>query len=222
MLQKIKKMLRKYINRQFVQKKRMNDLANLPKTILQERHFSECRLIADRNTLLKKVGTVSCAVELGVNRGEFSQRILETCRPEQLHLVDVWNSKRYHDGLYEGVVGKFKTEIQEGGIIVHRKFSTEAAEDFSDGSINFLYIDTDHTYKTTKEELRRYQDKMAPEGIIAGHDFITGNWVTAFKYGVIDAVYEFCAEYEWAFVFITMDTSESISFALKKLRNSEN
>ena len=72
--------------------------------------------------------------------------------------------------------------------------STDAIGDFEDSTFDWIYIDTDHSYELTYKELRGYAPKVKPDGIIAGHDYSMGNWIDAYRYGVIEAVNEFCVQ----------------------------
>lgn len=49
--------------------------------------------------------------------------------------------------------------------------SAQAAARFDDDSVGLLFIDTDHTYATTRDELDAWLPKMAPGGVICGHDW---------------------------------------------------
>lgn len=155
--------------------------------------------------------------ELGVNQGDFSQEILNISRPAVLHLVDIWGSERFHEGLFNEVQDKFKTEIERQAVRIHRKLSTEAASDFEDEYFDMIYIDTDHSYNTTRDELTAYSTKVKSDGIIAGHDYSMGNWIKAYRYGVIEAVHEFCIKYNWEILYLTADTLESQSFAIRRI-----
>lgn len=95
--------------------------------------------------------------------------------------------------------------------------STEAAQDFEDGYFDWIYIDTDHSYETTRDELELYAPKMKPGGIIAGHDYKIGNWISMYRYGVIEAVHEFCVKHNWELIYLTVEPSESQSFANRKI-----
>jgi hypothetical protein len=53
------------------------------------------------------------------------------------------------------------------------KPSVEAAKDFKDYSLNFVYIDGDHRYESVKEDLIAWYPKVMIGGMISGHDFIT-------------------------------------------------
>ena len=75
--------------------------------------------------------------------------------------------------------------------------------------------DTDHSYAVTREELQAYKGKIKPGGIIAGHDYIQGNWGEILRYGVIEAVHEFCVQEDWELIFQTMEMSNSPSFEIR-------
>ncbi len=49
--------------------------------------------------------------------------------------------------------------------------SFDRAKDFEDGSIDFLFIDANHTYEYVSRDIAAYLPKMKKGGIIAGHDY---------------------------------------------------
>ncbi len=189
----------------------------LPRVRLAEKHMRNCQTVLDRATLLTRLPRWGTVAELGVDRGDFSAQILALAEPRRLHLVDTWGCERYHAGLHEAVQQRFAAELAEGRVQVHRKTSLDAAADFPDGHFDWLYLDTDHSYETTARELRRYAAKVKPNGLIAGHDYTMGNWASGYRYGVIEAVHEFCVEQHWELVFLTVDQTESPSFAIRRL-----
>ena len=111
--------------------------------------------MSEPKKMLQKLGKCVVVAEIGVARGEFSAEILGFTRPDVLHLVDVWNSDRYHEGLFNEVKQKFKESIQSKNVFIHRKLSVEAASDFEDGYFDMIYIDTNHTYETTRDGVTR-------------------------------------------------------------------
>ena len=189
----------------------------LPQVRLSEKHMRNCQLVLDRARLLQRLPHWGTVAELGVDRGDFSAQILATCEPRTLHLVDLWHTDRYHDGLFEQTRQRFAPEIARGQVHIHRKASVDAADDFADGHFDWVYIDTDHSYATTARELRRYAAKVKPDGLIAGHDYVMGNWVSSYRYGVIEAVHEFCVQEHWELAFLTADQTESPSFAIRRI-----
>ena len=159
----------------------------------------------------------SIIAEIGVDHGEFSKKILQICKPQKLHLIDLWGSERYHSGLRKLVEGKFRNEINKGIVEINVGLSTVVVNNFKDNYFDWVYIDTAHSYDVTKSELKKYRKKIKQSGFIAGHDFVIGNWNDRIRYGVIDAVYEFCVKNNWEFIYLTMDYKESISFAIRRI-----
>jgi hypothetical protein len=189
----------------------------IPKFDLLERHLTHVKLLPNRRVLLEYLPKNGIVAELGVNRGEFSLEIMQACKPEVLHLVDAWGSERYHGGLRTVVENTFEKDIAAGRVQIHQGYSTEMASKFPDGFFDWIYIDTDHSYEVTKAELQAYKHKIKSEGIIAGHDYIQGNWGRILRYGVMEAVHEFCVQEDWELVFLTTEMSNSPSFAIRKI-----
>jgi len=167
--------------------------------------------------MLQRIGKRDTVAELGVNQGEFSREILDTTAPAVLHLVDIWGSDRFHDRLLDEVKEKFRDKIESKVVRIHQMLSTDTALEFEDGYFDMIYIDTDHSYATTRDELAAYLPKMKPDGIIAGHDYSMGNWVTGYRYGVIEAVHEFCVAHDWELLYLTAEPLERQSFAIRKI-----
>jgi predicted O-methyltransferase YrrM len=192
-------------------------LDKLPKAKLLKENINNCTLLVDRKELLRNLPKDSIVAEVGVNQGEFSHQILNICKPSKLHLIDAWHSERYHDGLALLVEKKFERYIFDNRVEINRGLSTEIVERFHDGYFDWVYIDTVHDYETTKLELEKYSEKVREGGVIAGHDYSMGNWVKSYKYGVIEALHEFCVNNRWEFIFLTMDFIENQSFAIRKI-----
>ncbi|GAB3219711.1 hypothetical protein GCM10027454_09660 [Algoriphagus aestuariicola] len=165
-------------------------------------------------SLLPKNGVVA---ELGVDYGDFSQKILNINKPSKLHLVDLWHSDRYPEKLFHEVSQRFQPEIKSGKVEINRGLSTEVVKQFPDNYFDWIYIDTVHDFKITRRELDLYLPKVKPRGIISGHDFIVGEIEVPWKYGVIEAVYEFCTLHDWEIIYLTMEMRISPSFALRKI-----
>ena len=197
--------------------RREDAVSQLPKVSLEEQHIANTKYVLNRKALLQRIGKQNAVAELGVDQAEFSREILNITNPTALHLIDTWGCGRYHKGKFNEVTGKFKEELESGKVQIHRKRSTDAAPDFEDGYFDMIYIDTNHSYSTTRAELNSFLPKMKPDGIIAGHDYTMGNWVTSYRYGVIEAVHEFCVQQNWEIIYLTAETLENQSFAIRKI-----
>ncbi|MBL4630525.1 MAG: class I SAM-dependent methyltransferase [Paraglaciecola sp.] len=201
----------------YQQSLREKEVNTIPKIPLLAKHIENCQMITNRKKLLELLPKNGVVAELGVATGCFSSDIVEYNHPKKLHLVDIWGSSRYNEGLLKNIETKFDNKIQSGQVVIHRNLSQQAVQDFQDNYFDWIYIDTTHSYQQTTLELLLYSAKMKSGGIIAGHDYMQGNWSKTFKYGVIEAVHEFCVENNYRFKYLTMDISENQSFAIEKI-----
>ncbi|MCB4379967.1 class I SAM-dependent methyltransferase [Synechococcus sp. MU1644] len=199
------------------EQRRLDKVNSIPVYDLAAKHCENARIVPNRAALLERMPSNGIVAELGADEGEFSATILKLNTPRKLHIVDVWGSDRYNDDKANAVADRFKSQIDENKVQITRKLSTDAVEDFQDGYFDWIYIDSDHGYSVTISELHAYARKIKRGGFIAGHDYTMGNWVKGFKYGVIEAVAEFCVKEDWTIAYLTANYHEGNSFALTRL-----
>ena len=212
----IRRRLLRYARKTLMQELQTNE-AKMNKVQLEPRHMENLRCLPTRTDLLERFPKGGKIVEVGVDNGDFSADILRVTQPSELHLVDSWGSERYHKGKQQAVQDRFAKQTAEGIVQVHVGLSTERAADFKDGSLDVVYIDTDHSYETTRAELSLFGPKVRPGGFLAGHDYIMGNWAGLYRYGGIEAVHEYCHAEDWELVHLTMEQGTSPSFALRRI-----
>ena len=51
-----------------------------------------------------------------------------------------------------------------------RAASVAAADSFADGSLDFVFVDADHSYEAAKADIAALRSKVKPGGIFCGHD----------------------------------------------------
>lgn len=159
-----------------------------------------------RQRLLEQLPRGATGAEVGVWKGDFSERILRVAEPTRLHLIDPWaalddegyDGARYGgklmdgqaemDAIHAGVQKRFERERDAGRVQIHRMTSLEAAERFADGELGFVYIDGNHRYEFVKADLEAYRSKVRPGGLMAGDDYGEEGW---WEDGVTRAVDEF-------------------------------
>jgi len=141
-----------------------------------------------------------CA-EIGVWKGEFSQKILEHLNPKELYLIDPWlyipsyneswyggaeaKSQEDMDKIYYDVTEKFKNNSR---VHILRTYSIKAANLFQK-ELDFVYIDSCHLYEYVKQDLMIWYKKIKNGGFLVGDDYNAPN--TWWKDGVTRAVNEF-------------------------------
>lgn len=212
----IKNYLFSYI-KLFLYEYNKKDSLQIPKFELANINIDRIKMVLDREKLLELLPKHAIIAELGVDEGEFSKKILSICNPKKLHLIDSWGSKRYNEDKYFSVKDLFKEEIDDKIVEINLGLSTEVVDSFENEYFDWVYIDTDHSYKMTFKELELYKTKIKDNGIIAGHDYIIGNWDGMVRYGVVEAVYEFCVKNNFEILYLSMEINDHPSFAIRKI-----
>ncbi len=151
----------------------------------------------NRNFLLEMMPKNSVCAELGVNKGEFSQKILDYVQPEKLHLIDPWHIKP-HNECYEGVCEKFGQQVKSGQVEIHKSKSQLCYDQFPDDYFDWIYVDGSHSYKSVKRDLDLYYSKIKMYGFITGDDY---RFVEKRK-GLRDAVAEIAEKYSMRLIMI--------------------
>lgn len=129
-------------------------------------------------------------VEIGTGFGENALSLLHELSIERLYCIDPFVP--YFDGgdkpqtIYlQSSESTLKRLSKFKNVMFIRKFSSEACEDIPD-SVDFVYIDGNHSYDYVLSDLRNYYPLIHEKGIIAGHD---ASWFSVRK-----ALDDFCRE----------------------------
>lgn len=141
--------------------------------------------------------------EIGVQRATFSRHLLEHWGGARLYSIDPWRqfddpdyidkantTDNIHESHFQLAANRVAPFGDRSNLI--RKPSAEAAPDFADESLDFVYIDAQHHYEAVMEDLELWYPKVKPGGIISGHDYLDGE-VNGDLFGVKRAVDEFAS-----------------------------
>tara|TARA_B100001564_G_scaffold356699_1_gene371422 strand:+ start:231 stop:911 length:681 start_codon:yes stop_codon:yes gene_type:complete len=202
-----------------IKKRKIYILSQIPIFQLEKKNISNLKIKLNRLEILKELKKGSICAELGVAYGEFSDQVLETVKPKLLVLVDSYPNKGnfVDEGNLKYIEKKYQKLVNEKKIQIINKDSIEAASMFKENFFDWIYIDTTHSYHQTLGELRAWKNKIKSDGYILGHDYIMGNWIDDIKYGVQEAVHQFCVEENWEIVYLTARIGENTSFGIKKI-----
>lgn len=137
-------------------------------------------LDCDRNValtdLLQDLG-FKTGVEVGVLEGEYSEVLCKTNPEMKIFSVDAWlfypvyknfRKQWQYDRVYKTAVERLS--VYSNNQIIKKK-SVEAAEDFEDESIDFVYIDADHSFPAITSDIATWSKKVRKGGLIIGHDY---------------------------------------------------
>ena len=184
---------------------------------LKDANIKNLKVVLNRDKLLQFLPKNAIVAELGVDNGDFSEKIMTIAVPKTLFLIDIWKTKRYNRNKMDYIKKKFEKDINLGRISVIRGKSEEELEKFDNNYFDWIYIDTTHSYLQTIKELNICRLKIKNNGIIAGHDYSKGNIKKGLPYGVVLAVNEFCLRYNWEFLYLTHETHRNLSYAIRKI-----
>lgn len=143
-------------------------LASYPEYVTRESFFN----IRPFFNHVKGIG-----VEIGTFEGYNATNVLKYCSLEKLYCIDPYRpyvdevgglgglAPETWDALYEKVQKRV-----EGGAEVIRKPSLEAVNNFVDNSLDFVYLDGDHSRENVLKEINSWLPKVKVGGILGGHD----------------------------------------------------
>lgn len=123
--------------------------------------------------------------EIGSYLGKFANHILKNWNGT-LYLIDVWrkletteyvdmSNKDIEDNVWLSAMKSIRG--YEDRALMMRMYSNQAAQLFSDNSLDFVYIDANHKYDAVKEDIELWWPKIKSGGMLSGHDYIhSENW----------------------------------------------
>lgn len=126
-------------------------------------------------------------IELGVQRGLYSKQILSDWNHcSQYHLVDLWGHQENYidvanvnqeeqEKIYNEAIDNTKQWKEK--IHICRNYTTNCALTFDDEYFDFIYVDARHDFKGVFDDLVSYWPKLKVGGIMAGHDYVTNDFV---------------------------------------------
>lgn len=118
--------------------------------------------------------------EIGVHLGYNAFMILKNYSGH-LHLVDPWETlpeTEYHDGTnnrdrtkdYNECISRLSNFSER--ISIYKEKSLEACKKIEDESLDFVYIDANHSYDYVKADLEAWYPKVRKGGVVSGDDFV--------------------------------------------------
>jgi hypothetical protein len=129
---------------------------------------------------------VASLAEIGVYRGQFAQKLLDGAPAiARYYLIDPWRHlddwnkpANKSDDVFEGFYREAmeRTSEHEAKRVVLRGTTTEVIDQIPDGSLDFAYVDGDHTLRGITIDLISVFPKVREGGWIGGDDFSPSIW----------------------------------------------
>ena len=133
--------------------------------------------------LFISLGLTGRGAEVGVWKGEFSKDVLLNIpQLEHYTLVDPWRhiegwNKPFndiHDEEFEEIYQQALQTVNQWQhkVTVLRTTSLEAASQITNASLDFVYLDGDHTLTGISVDMALWYDKVKPNGVLCGDDYV--------------------------------------------------
>ncbi len=139
----------------------LESISNVPRPsiLFMERYFKN-----------KKVS----GLELGVQSGLNSISILNRLNIQKLYLVDAWtdyiHDKYTFEIQYKYYLSTMKTFQDNDKTCIIKGLSEIISKHFVDNSLDFIYLDANHSYAFIYQDLCSWGKKVKTGGVISGHD----------------------------------------------------
>lgn len=122
-------------------------------------------------------------LELGVYKADSFMTILENCSNiKTLYGVDSY--KPYYDVFENRQISIYESEMIKAESLLKQKYSPhtdkikffecssiEAAKNIEDETLDFIFIDAEHSYDAVLQDLKLWYPKLKHGGLLSGHDY---------------------------------------------------
>lgn len=155
---------------------------------------------------------LNLGAEIGVECGIYSEILCKANPSIDLYSIDAWTAYRgYRDHVSQDKVDSFlkitQDRLKPYKATVIKGFSMDVVKKFKDESLDFVYIDGNHEYQQTVNDVAEWQKKVRIGGIVAGHDYILRKDGGCLMH-VPHAVNGYCASYNISPLFILGDKND--------------
>jgi Methyltransferase domain len=160
-------------------------------------------VLADRVKALDRLPKGGVVIEVGVGYGAFSQKLLDKLQPSRFIAIDTfaitpdsepWKQTHLKDsGLthLDFYTNRFQAYIDSAKMEIKRGLSWEVLAQLPDTSVDYIYVDADHSYESVVKDIDALLSKLKPGAIIQFNDYTHFDQDGLMPFGVPKAVNEF-------------------------------
>lgn len=148
--------------------------------------------------------------EIGACFGYYSEILCKNIPGLKLIAIDNWNNNantKREMTLHMSGEKVTREKLAPYGATVIKKDSMEAVKDIPDESLDFVFIDADHSYKAVRDDIQEWSKKVRKGGIVSGHDYYV---FKSGKGGVIKAVDEYVKEHGYKLELTDWDNKNPV------------
>lgn len=146
------------------------------------------RLRGFRRTHLLKIfrdAEFTNGAEIGTWEGEYARQILKYVPNLHLYCVDPWKAySDFHEisnetEMMENAYQKTLETLDGCNVTILRQESKDAVQSIPDNSLDFVFLDGNHTLPYIISDLYMWTPKVRSGGIISGHDYLVMHYPPA-------------------------------------------
>ena len=171
---------------------------------LEPEHLKESRLFAHREQMLEYLPKRAVVAEIGTFKGEFARKIIDTCSPVQLHILDITFSFVKAGTIDDAIVTKVQGD------------SGETLGRYSDGFFDWIYVDGDHSLDGVRRDAVQAMRALKPGGFMVFNDYTIFDPLRSEPFGVIHVVNELCVLHGFKVVGLAMHRAGYQDIMLQK------
>ncbi len=114
--------------------------------------------------------------EIGTERGYFAKTLLDANPKLKLSCIDAWTVyKGYRDHTRQDKLDRYYEEtkklLKPYTCTIIKGWSMDAVKQFKDESLDFVYLDANHSFRYIIDDVDTWSKKVHKGGIVAGHDY---------------------------------------------------
>jgi methyltransferase family protein len=193
-----------------------------------QRLLKNARIFADRYAVLQELPRGGTVVEVGVAYGDFTRPLLAILQPDTFIAIDnfsispedePWGRQLLKDNRcnhYDYYCSQFRERIADGSMVVRKGLSWEMIATLPDNSVDYMYVDADHSYQSVFKEIKALKTKMKPGGLVQFNDYTFFNSNTMEAYGVPAAVHEFMVEENYEMLYLCLHPDGFYDVVIRK------
>jgi len=142
---------------------------------------------AFRDDMLRALPANSVGAEIGTWKGAYARRMITICQPRELRLIDPYLFiDEYPDRWYGGLEAKSQADMDEifdkvkhemealagdkTKVIFERGMSADVLPQLADESLDWAYVDGNHSYEFVKQDIEELIPKIKTGGLLMGDD----------------------------------------------------
>ena len=155
--------------------------------------LSHAQLMSNRHALIRELGIGGVVAEIGTQEGIFSDFILGSTQPDELHLFDI-DFSPYH------AVGR----VDDERVVLHEGDSSTLLSTFPVDYFDWIYIDGDHSYDGAKADAEIAVTRVKPGGTLVFNDFTIWSPAEMIDYGIPYVVSELIRDFDLEVTYLAL------------------